>query len=145
MLRLELTRTSGDKVFDEVSMNDSRIRTIANDGTNRLVRLEGTSSHYNLRLVTSTSGAGGSTPTFAFGSTGAAGGNSSTPTITFGAAGSTPAYAAAGSTPAFGASGSTPAFGTPGTGLSFGAAANGTPANNFFKFPAPSEAAGVAC
>lgn len=58
-LRIELTRTSGEKVFDEVALNDSRVHTLATDGTNQLLRLAGASTNYNLRPVTTNGSAAG--------------------------------------------------------------------------------------
>jgi hypothetical protein len=56
-LRVEVTRTTGEKLFVVVPISDPRVFTLASDGPNRLLRLAGGSTSYNLQPVT-TGGAG---------------------------------------------------------------------------------------
>lgn len=57
-VRIEVTRPTGEKLFDEIPATDHRVMFIANDGGDRLLRLAGSTSDYNLRPVTSTSASG---------------------------------------------------------------------------------------
>ena len=53
-VRLEVTKTTGEKLFDEIPTTDPRVQIRSQSGTSRLVQLEGGSSQYNLRPITTT-------------------------------------------------------------------------------------------
>lgn len=53
-VRLEVTKTTGEKLFDEVPATDPRVHILSQNGTKRLIELAGTSTQYNLRPIATT-------------------------------------------------------------------------------------------
>ncbi|MGE0759283.1 MAG: SdrD B-like domain-containing protein, partial [Pirellulaceae bacterium] len=64
-VRIDAVRSTGQAVFDQIPLNDTRIRVVGQEGQTRLFRLAGGSAAYNLRPVTTTgSGEGESATSF---------------------------------------------------------------------------------
>ncbi len=53
-VRIDVTRTTGEKLFDEIPATDRRVIILAQEGTTKLIRLVGASTDFNLRPVTTT-------------------------------------------------------------------------------------------